>query len=188
MSLTIKRLFSYGQDEYCPGYTMTFSYFDLSPQQFDVKNIFLNSNLTKKIFVNPLVGFKLEGGKVCKLKEVLYGLKQSPITWFDRLNHEMREHRFKQAFVDHTLFYKRYCDDITLLIVYIDDIVITSNNSGEVEKLWSIWLRNSRWKDLGLQNTSWVLKFVDLSNDFSFTNGNIHWIFWLKLVIQFVNL
>ena len=34
-----------------------------------------------------------------------------------------------------TLFYKRGDDDITLLIVYVDDMIVTGNNSSEIEKL-----------------------------------------------------
>ena len=36
---------------------------------------------------------------------------------------------------NHTLFFKRDGDDITLLIVYVDDMIFTSSSPNEVEKL-----------------------------------------------------
>ena len=35
----------------------------------------------------------------------------------------------------HTLFFKRDGDDITLLIVYIDDMIVIGSSPKEVEKL-----------------------------------------------------
>ena len=43
---------------------------------------------------------------------------------------------------DHTLFYRRDCDDITLLIVYVDDIIVIGSNSTKIEKVQSYWPRN----------------------------------------------
>ena len=49
----------------------------------------------------------------------------------------MKEYGFKQAIANHTLFYKRDGDDITLLSVYVDDMIVTSSNFTKIEKLWS---------------------------------------------------
>ena len=47
---------------------------------------FLNEHLEEKIYMEVLPGFgsDLAIKKVCKLKKTLYGLKQSPRTWFGR--------------------------------------------------------------------------------------------------------
>ena len=54
--------------------------------QLDVKNAFLNGDLVEEVFMSPLLGFEesFGDGKVCKLKNSLYGLKQSPRAWFER--------------------------------------------------------------------------------------------------------
>ena len=49
----------------------------------------------------------------------------------------MKGFDYKQAMTYHTLYFKRDGDDITLLIVYVDDMIITSSTPKEVEKLQS---------------------------------------------------
>ena len=52
--------------------------------QLDVKNVFLNSDLEKEVYMSLLPRFekKFSEDKVCKLKKSMYGLKQSPRAWF----------------------------------------------------------------------------------------------------------
>ncbi|KAI9201572.1 hypothetical protein LWI28_025463 [Acer negundo] len=61
----------------------------------------------------------------------------------------MKEYGFKQALADHTLFYKRDGDDITLLIVYVDDMIVTGTNISEIEKLQCRLAKEFEMKDLG---------------------------------------
>ena len=50
---------------------------------------------------------------------------------------------------NHIFFFKRDGDDITLLIVYVDDMIVTSSSSKEVEKLQSHLAKEFEMKDLG---------------------------------------
>ena len=54
-------------------------------QQYDVKNVFLDEELSKEIYVSIRPGYSTSEtiDLVCKLKK-LYGLKQSPVAWFER--------------------------------------------------------------------------------------------------------
>ena len=63
--------------------------------------------------------------EVCKLKNALYGLKQSPRAWFGRFSSMMKEFGYKQSNSDHTLFIKHKGWKVTTLIVYVDDMVLT---------------------------------------------------------------
>ena len=75
--------------------------------QLDVKNVFLHGDLEKKVFMNSPPSFPNEGlGYVCRLKKVLYGLKQSPRAWFDRFSRAMKAMGYRQNRGDHTLFIK----------------------------------------------------------------------------------
>ena len=47
----------------------------------------------------------------------------------------MKEQGFKQAMTYHTLFHKRDGDDITLLIIYVDDMIVTGSKSTKIEKI-----------------------------------------------------
>ena len=59
--------------------------------QFDVKNAFLHGDLEEEVYMELPLSLKLpaSNGKVCKLKKVLNGLKQSPRAWFERFSRAM---------------------------------------------------------------------------------------------------
>ena len=117
--------------------------------QFDGKNVFLHDDLLEEVYMDPPLGFKPKEGKVCRLKKALYELKKSPRAWFGRLSNVMKGFGYKQAMTNHALFFKRDGDDITLLIVYVDDMIVTGSNSKEVEKLQSHLAKEFEMKDLG---------------------------------------
>lgn len=75
-------------------------------------------------------------GKVCKLLKSLYGLKQSPRAWFDRLTQVLKRHGFSQGQTDHTMFTKHSSDGrIVVMIIYVDDIIITGDLFREITRL-----------------------------------------------------
>ena len=43
--------------------------------QMDVKNAFLNRNLSEEVYIQPPPGLSVESNKVCHLRRALYGLK-----------------------------------------------------------------------------------------------------------------
>lgn len=47
-------------------------------EQMNVKTAFLHGDLEEEVYVVQPTGYEKEGGKVCKLKEALYGLN-SPV-------------------------------------------------------------------------------------------------------------
>ena len=89
------------------------------------------------------------GGKVCKLKKALYGLKQSPRAWFGRFSTFMKKIGYKQSDADHTLFVKAGDRTVTALIVYVDDMVVTGNDSEEIKRLQTLLATEFELKDLG---------------------------------------
>ena len=55
-----------------------------------------------------------------------------------------------QSHVDHTMFYKHSGDNkIVILIVYVDDIILTDDNIMELEKLKGVLAKEFEIKDLG---------------------------------------
>ncbi|XP_043697456.1 uncharacterized mitochondrial protein AtMg00810-like, partial [Telopea speciosissima] len=56
---------------------------------------------------------------------------------------------YKQNNADHTLFVKRVGQHITILIVYVDDIVITGSDTQEIQKLKTYLGTEFEVKDLG---------------------------------------
>ena len=54
--------------------------------QMDVKNAFLNGDLSEEVYMQPPPGLSVESNKVCHLRRVLYGLKQAPRAWFAKFS------------------------------------------------------------------------------------------------------
>ncbi|RVW35006.1 Retrovirus-related Pol polyprotein from transposon RE1 [Vitis vinifera] len=120
-------------------------------QQLDVKNAFLNGNLEEEVYMDPPPGFDEHfGSKVCKLKKSLYGLKQSPRAWFERFTQFVKNQGYVQAQSDHTMFIKHSNDGkIAILIVYVDDIILTGDHVTEMDRLKKSLALEFEIKDLG---------------------------------------
>jgi Reverse transcriptase (RNA-dependent DNA polymerase) len=105
--------------------------------KFDVKNSFLHGDLEEEIYMELPPGCENSSSKdvVCKLKKALYGLKQSPRAWFGHFCLAMKSYGFNQSDSDHTLFFKRKQGKLTLLIIYVDDMIITGDDLEEIKRL-----------------------------------------------------
>ena len=119
--------------------------------QYDIKNVFLHGDLKEEIYMQLPPGYEgnQNEGKVCKLRKALYGLKQSPRAWFGRFTQAKRSVGYKQSNGDHTLFFKHQMGLITILLVYVDDIIITGNNFAEIKRLEDHLASNFQIKHLG---------------------------------------
>ena len=119
--------------------------------QFDVTNAFLHGELKREVYMEAPPGFS-EGykkGEGCRLKKTLYGLKQSPRVWFGRFTEAMAKYGFKQSQSDHTLFLKKRDGRMTCLIIYVDDMIITGDDTKEIERLKGSLFQEFEMKDLG---------------------------------------
>ncbi|KAI9195028.1 hypothetical protein LWI28_010959 [Acer negundo] len=125
---------------------------DWKLHQLDVKNVFLNGDLEEEVYISVPPGLKQKGGNnlVCKLQKSLYGLKQSLRAWFDRFTKAVKKCKFIQCQTDHTMFIKHSIGGkITILIVYVDDIILTCNCEEEIQALKQVLAREFEIKDLG---------------------------------------
>ena len=117
----------------------------------DVKNAFLNGELREEVFMVPPPGFEMNfGSRVCRLRKALYELKQSPRAWFDKFTIFVKAQSYTQGQSDHTLFYKyAAADKIAILIIYVDDIIITGSDERELACLKRKLATEFEIKDLG---------------------------------------
>jgi Reverse transcriptase (RNA-dependent DNA polymerase) len=72
---------------------------------------------------------------VCKLNKTIYGLKQSPWVWYGKLSNYLISCDFKVTNADHSLFSKIDKNYTTIILVYLDDIIVTENNLEEIRRL-----------------------------------------------------
>ncbi|RVX15740.1 Retrovirus-related Pol polyprotein from transposon RE1 [Vitis vinifera] len=121
-------------------------------QQLDIKNAFLNGDLEEEVYMEIPPGFEesMAKNQVCKLQKSLYGLKQSPRAWFDRFTKAVLKLGYKQGQADHTLFVKKsHAGKLAILIVYVDDIILSGNDMGELQNLKKYLSEEFEVKDLG---------------------------------------
>jgi hypothetical protein len=125
--------------------------FGWSLHQLDVKNAFLHGDLQEEVYMEIPHGYSKPEmvGKVCRLRKSLYGLKQSPRACFDRFRRALCGMGFKQCNGDHTVFYKHSGRKIVVLVVYVDDIIITGDDEVEIKCLKGKLSREFEVKDLG---------------------------------------
>jgi len=72
----------------------------------DVKLAFLNGELEEEVYIKQPEGFPLleKEDYVCRLKKALYGIKQAPRAWYDRLDGYLRQQGFKKGIVDSNIY------------------------------------------------------------------------------------
>ena len=122
---------------------------DLDMCQMDVKTAFLNGHLNTPVYMEIPEGIKctdeIRRQKVCKLEKALYGLKVSPKCWNEKFTETVRELGLKPDDNEPCMFTWREGNKFLILVLYVDDILLASNDR---EKLNDIKLNLKRRFDM----------------------------------------
>ena len=108
-----------------------------SLRQLDVKNMFLHGVLEERVYMKQPPGFEDPQfpNHICKLDKALYGLKQAPRAWFSRLSSKLHDLGFIPSKADTSLFLYNRSGIIIFLLVYVDDIIVTSSSNEAITAL-----------------------------------------------------
>ncbi|KAM1391671.1 hypothetical protein ACFX2I_019364 [Malus domestica] len=100
----------------------------------DVKNAFLHGELDREIYMMQPMGFKSEAHPeyVCKLRKALYGLKQAPRAWYSKIAKFFTQSGYSVTPADSSLFVKANEGKLAIVLVYVDDLIITGEDEAEI--------------------------------------------------------
>lgn len=122
----------------------------LKLHQLDITAAFLNGHLEDEVFMRQPDGFVVEGKEhlVCKLKQSLYGLKQSPRCWNVTLDAQLKKMGYVQSTNDPCIYISTEGES-SIIGVYVDDFVIAANGQETIEKVKAALSEKFDVKDLG---------------------------------------
>lgn len=111
-----------------------------SLRQLDVSNAFLHGMLEEEVYMKQPLGYRdpHHPNYVCKLRKALYGLKQAPRAWYSTFSTFLLSSGFVNSRPNPSLFISSKGSDITLLLVYVDDIIITGSSPTYIDEFVSL--------------------------------------------------
>lgn len=120
-------------------------------RQLDVQNAFLHGTITEDIYMHQPPGFvdKKYPHYVCKLEKALYGLKQVPRPWNARFSQLLIKLGFVTTKSDASLFVYAHHGELTYLLLYVDDVILTGSNKHLLDKIRSSLKKEFPMTDMG---------------------------------------
>lgn len=116
---------------------------------------------------------------VYRLTKALYGLRQDPRSWFDKLKTFLISLKFTSSKSDASLFIR----GSLFVLVYVDDIIITGENSTDIDEFVQQLHTMFSLKDMKHCVIFWELKLLRLVVAvFTCVKGSIFWIYLIVVV------
>jgi hypothetical protein len=88
-------------------------------------------------------------GQVCKLIRALYGLRQAPRAWYTRIDTFFRSLGLQKSNEDPNLYFSFQNGKHMIILLYVDDIIITGDDNVLIESLIHGLRSNFKMTDLG---------------------------------------
>ena len=117
----------------------------------DIHNAFLHGILNEEVYMTQTQGFvdPERPHHVCRLHKSIYGLKQAPRAWFIRIANYLLGIGFTSSLAYPSLFIRHHRNSILILLIYVDDILVTGNNYEDISQLMMDLTCVCLMKDLG---------------------------------------
>lgn len=115
--------------------------------QLDVKSAFLNGEIEEVIYMTQPEGYTEKGQEhlVCRLK-------QAPRAWYTKLDNYLCQNGFHRCNSDSSLYVKNRNGLTTIIIVYVDDMILTGDDDESISNIKSQLESKFEMTDLGLLN------------------------------------
>jgi Reverse transcriptase (RNA-dependent DNA polymerase) len=128
---------------------------DLELHQLDIKTAFLNGELEEEVYVRQPPGFSsIDARKVCRLKKALYGLRQAPRAWHQRLRAALIDNGFTPSSADPGLFTSTNKQgETSYVLVYVDDLLLAASSIAAIDSMKAAIMADFEARDLGEAGT-----------------------------------
>lgn len=95
-------------------------------EKHDVNTVFLKGDI-QEAFMTQSEGFVSEQftNHVCKLKKVIYSLRQTPRAWFLQLSGCLQQMEFKGSNFDASMILYNKNGNTVIFLIYVNDILVT---------------------------------------------------------------
>jgi len=117
--------------------------------QMDVEAAFLNGKIRSEIYVTQPKGYEDGTDRVCRLDKTLYGLRESPRTWYECLDTYLQDLGFKKSDSDYCLYVLGEKKNVIYLIIFVDDLLICGKNERKLIGIKDKLSNKFKMKDLG---------------------------------------
>jgi Reverse transcriptase (RNA-dependent DNA polymerase) len=124
---------------------------DLEIESIDISSAFLNGDIDTEVYMQQPEGFP-QGGKedVLKINKGIYGLKQSPRLWHEKLDSVLSQLGFTKIKSDDSVwvFYK---EGVHIIVpIFVDDMTLVSKDKAAIDQLVSDLEKHFKLCCLGL--------------------------------------
>ena len=123
----------------------------------DVKTAFLYGKITDELSMVQPPGFQIPGKAhlVCKMNKALYGLRQSPRMWYERIDTYLRTLGLTRSHSDYNMYYLGTGVDRLVLVLYVDDLFISGDNQQQIQ-----WLKSQLYTQFDMTDLGFVTKYL----------------------------
>jgi hypothetical protein len=116
--------------------------------------------------------FVTDSDMACRLKKSIFGLKQAPRAWYDKIDSLFLQLGLKHFEYDHSLYVLHTHGNTLIIVVYVDSLVIIGNNITLILRLKKQLVDSFDMTNLGILHYFLGLQVLPLSHGFLFPNLN----------------
>ncbi|WMV20234.1 hypothetical protein MTR67_013619 [Solanum verrucosum] len=120
-----------------------------------INNAFLHGDLSEEVFMKIPSGLTVSAPStssaslICRLNKSFDGLKQASRQWFAKLSHALISRGYLSSLNDYSLFTKCSTSSTVVIVVYVDDILLSGDDLHELTSLKAFLDDQFKIKDLG---------------------------------------
>ena len=126
----------------------------------DVRTAFLHGLIKEQLYMSQPPGFRLHGKEshVCRLYKSLYGLKQSPRAWYERIDAALRKMGLRRSISDANLYFMHQDGETLIVLLYVDDLFITGSSPQLIS-----WLKTFLHKEFDMTDLGLIRRYLGIS-------------------------